>query len=278
MTLHYLGPTGSYSHIAASAWADAAETNIHLQAQSSFSDIFAQLNDLNSFGIVPIENSTTSNIHENIESLFSKKFSIIGELQLHVNLHLLGLKESSLGNITTVLSHPKALEQVKKTVASNRWETIAVASTSEAAQNVVSEGKLDQAAIGSMELLKKYPQLVLLKESIGDEQHNYTRFLVVKKEPSNLFAENHTKATYLFVIPHQPGSLVKLLTPLGEAGLNLTKIVSQPIPSEPWSYLFWIDIAAKNVDQLKVAEQIMSDLTEDHTLLGTYESAKVYES
>ena len=41
---------------------------------------------------------------------------------------------------------------------------------------------------------------------------------------------------------HRPGTLVRALGGLTEAGANLTKIESRPVPGRPWEYVFFVDL------------------------------------
>lgn len=278
MKLHYLGPTGSYSHIAAEFWNSTQGSKLDLSSNINFIDIFSAVKNEDSFGILPIENFITSNIHENIDRIFSKEFSIVGEMLLHINLHLLSHKNASLEKITQVISHPKALEQVQDAISQNHWEALAASSTADAAKKVSESQTLSWAAIGSKALIKHYSHLKILKADIGDVKNNYTRFLIIRNHAVNESKPTDNKATYIFTVPHEPGALVRVLSPLGESGVNVTKIESRPIPSMPGSYSFWIDVMSNEADGLQKAEVIMSQYCESYTVLGSYKNAEIYES
>lgn len=126
----YLGPQNSYSHIAAKKMFPHGYS---FTLCKTFSDIIAVVEtDKNAIGILPIENSTTSNIHENIDYVFSNRVHIIAEAYLHIHLHLIGLPQSTVSTIRTVYSHPKALLQCSTFIRQHHFKSLETTSTSEA--------------------------------------------------------------------------------------------------------------------------------------------------
>src|SRR5205085_5788746 len=85
--------------------------------------------DKTSIGVLPVENSITSNVHENIDYLFKNNLHIVHEAFLKINLHLIGLKETKLTNITTVYSHQKALSQCTSFIKKHSFKIIETSST-----------------------------------------------------------------------------------------------------------------------------------------------------
>ena len=45
-----------------------------------------------------------------------------------------------------------------------------------------------------------------------------------------------------FVVEHRPGTLVAALQALADAGVNLTRIESRPVPGRPWEYVFHAEL------------------------------------
>lgn len=279
MKLFYLGPLGSYSNEAAEIWKKKSGQPLQIVAKNSFQDIFAQLEtDADNLAIVPIENSITSNVHENIDQIFSQNVTIVGELFLHIKLHLFTLKEAQIKDIKTVFSHPKALQQVSKITALHSWEVFPTSSTSKAGKLVQEKQDKKLAVIGPRNLSQFYPGLILQQEDVGDQKNNFTRFLIVSAQKENRYSQKDSKATYIFTVPHRPGGLLEVLIPLNEATVNITKIESRPIPEEPWCYSFWIDVETAGVEELKKVEKIMQQSALSSKLLGSYEKSSVFES
>ncbi|HMD61703.1 MAG TPA: ACT domain-containing protein, partial [Opitutaceae bacterium] len=45
------------------------------------------------------------------------------------------------------------------------------------------------------------------------------------------------------------GSLLRMLMPFGERGINLSKIESRPSKKRPWDYYFFIDVTGHHEDR-----------------------------
>jgi prephenate dehydratase len=50
------------------------------------------------------------------------------------------------------------------------------------------------------------------------------------------------KLTLAFAVEHRPGTLVAALEQLRDAGVDLTKIESRPVPGRPWEYVFYVEL------------------------------------
>ena len=79
---------------------------------------------------------------------------------------------------------------------------------------------------------KEYGAEVLVA-GIEDHAQNYTRFHLLRRELDARAAGFGVanKLTVAFAVEHRPGTLVRALELLAEAGVNLTKIESRPVPA-----------------------------------------------
>ncbi|MFC1896388.1 prephenate dehydratase, partial [Thermodesulfobacteriota bacterium] len=50
------------------------------------------------------------------------------------------------------------------------------------------------------------------------------------------------KTSLLFVTPHIPGALYRVLAPIAAEGINMTKLESRPNKQLGWHYLFFVDL------------------------------------
>jgi chorismate mutase/prephenate dehydratase len=100
---------------------------------------------------------------------------------------------------------------------------------------------LSQAAIASAEAGEIYG-LKVLRDSIADQEENWTRFVVISGLEIELDQRIPAKTSLVFTTPHREGALAHCLHLLAKHGVNLTKLESRPVPRRPWEYLFYADI------------------------------------
>jgi chorismate mutase/prephenate dehydratase len=97
------------------------------------------------------------------------------------------------------------------------------------------------AAIASQAAAEIYG-LTLLANEIEDRSDNTTRFLVVGRK---LFSASGVDRTTLLVSgadTDDSGALFRLLEPLAQHRVNMTRIESRPSRKRKWDYVFFIDI------------------------------------
>ena len=61
------------------------------------------------------------------------------------------------------------------------------------------------------------------------------------------------KLSVAFSVEHRPGTLVAALQRLAEAGVDLTKIESRPVPGSPWEYVFYVDFRFDSAEKADAA-------------------------
>jgi chorismate mutase/prephenate dehydratase len=118
-------------------------------------------------------------------------------------------------------------------------ERVAVASNAEGARRARDES--GTAAIASRAAAEIYG-LSLLANEIEDRHDNTTRFLVVGRK---LFSSSGADRTTLLVSASDTddaGALFRLLEPLSQHRVNMTRIESRPSHKRKWDYVFFIDI------------------------------------
>ena len=113
--------------------------------------------------------------------------------------------------------------------------------TAAAAKEVSACGDLSLAAIASAEAGEIYG-LTVLRDQVGDQEENWTRFAVISGLEIELDPRIPAKTSLVFTTPHREGALAHCLNLLAEHGVNLTKLESRPVPRRPWEYLFYADI------------------------------------
>lgn len=197
------------------------------------------------FGLLPIENSLAGSVVGSYDVLSGGGLEVLGEVVIPIHHCLLGVVGAELSQVTHVLSHPVALAQCQRFFQSHpAMEAVVFYDTAGAAREVASAGDPTRAAIAARGAARRYGLEVLLGD-IEDRHDNQTRFLVVARPGDRL---PHTPATdggrrtaLLVETNNEPGSLVRILVPFADRGINLSKIESRP-GSEPWSYRFFIEV------------------------------------
>ena len=99
-----------------------------------------------------------------------------------------------------------------------------------------------------------------------------TRFLLmsaIHEEP-----EDGTKISIILTVNHEPGALYHALGILSYADINVTKLESRPIPSEPFHYRFYLDFQGNRNDPfVKTALLKLKEHSLDLKILGCYRAA-----
>lgn len=253
--LAFLGPHGTFTEQAARAFANGQALK-----PVPYPTIIEILNAVNrkevEYGVVPMENSIEGTVNMTMDWLIHEvDLPILGELALPITQNLLVAKREkslSLSEITRVLSHPQAIAQSHNFLRENLPQASIeyVNSTALAAQTVSEHPDEPWAAIGTDLNVELYP-LELAQEQIQDFSNNYTRFVLVGREPLDMPASDREKTTILVTLPEDfPGALYQVLAAFAWRKLNLSRIESRPTKKALGSYYFVIDIEQKMDDVL----------------------------
>jgi len=164
----------------------------------------------------------------------------VRETDVRVRLSLIARPGASLDAIRRVHSHPVALAQCRVFLASlSQATTEPGLDTAGSVRELMEGGTAEDAAVASSLAATLYGADVLV-ERIEDDPNNFTRFLVVAREPEPCAGPR--KLSLTFTLPHEPGSLWRALEPFARRELNLTKIESRPLRGRPWEYVFYLDV------------------------------------
>lgn len=262
---HY-GLPGSYSEEAALEYFGP---NIERKAYATFDEVVSALlrNEID-VGVLPVENSSTGTITAVMDLIRDHQVYIVGEHILRICHHLLVLPGAKLSDIKTVYSHQQGLEQSSRFLKQYPWEQIVYKSTASSAALVKELGDKSKAAIASEQCARIYG-LEILYPNIQYNQSNYTRFILIGREP--VLNESCNKISIVMDIAHKPGALYSVLRLFHERSLNLLKIESRPVIGKPWEYLFFFDFEGNLMDE-RVRELLdcLKDGTETFRMLGNY--------
>ena len=268
----FLGPEGTFSQTAVLTHFGHSVRALPL---SSIDEVFHEVEAANAdFGVVPIENSTEGTVNHTLDRFLLSPLKICGEVELRIHHNLMGLM-NSLGRIVRICSHPQSLAQCRAWLDENlpNVEQVPVSSNAEGARRARDEK--GTAAIAGQTAAEVYGLKVLAAE-IEDRSDNTTRFLVLGRKLFTPSGEDRT--TLLVSVGHTdaPGALSRLLEPLAEHRISMTRIESRPSHRRKWDYVFFIDFEG-HADEPHVAKAL-SELKQRSSLfrvLGSYPRAVV---
>lgn len=276
LRIGYLGPPGSYSHLAS-------------VRQFGNSVSFENLHEIGGvvtevrrghvhYGLVPIENSTGGGISETLAALqqHAGHIQVYAEIQIAIHHALLANCEPS--QVRRIHSKPEVFSQCRTWLATQypKAELIAAPSSSRAAQTAVEEDRIAEsigtppgtAAIGSV-LAGQLYGLSALFEEIEDNASNITRFYVLSRQKAKRSGDD--KTSIMFNTADEPGALVSVLRVFEDAGINLTHIDKRPTGRENWQYTFFIDAQAHRDDPgMKMAIKQAETHCRELIVLGSF--------
>jgi len=233
LRIAFLGPQGSFSHLAATGKFGASVT---YEPVADIAGVFAEVEREHAdFGVVPVENSTGGGIVETLDAFVETRVKICAELlrRIHHNL----LARVPLERVTRIYSKPEVFDQCRQWLLATglHERTVPVASTSRAAELAATEE--GAAAIGSTLAGELYGLPVQL-EHIEDNPNNITRFFVLGRAAARPTGDD--KTAVVFAVPHRAGALVDVLDVFRTEGINLTMITSRPSRRRNWEYYFFM--------------------------------------
>jgi 3-deoxy-7-phosphoheptulonate synthase len=262
----FMGRVGSFSHKACRQYfGDAVEAVPLPTFRAIFEAIKAGQVD---YGVIPLENSLSGSIHENFDLLREYDLQLIGELQIRIMQNLLAKPGTELGAIRRVLSHPQGFEQCRRFLSQHTWELVAVSDTAGAAERVSAGADPGDAAIANQTAAEHYG-LAVVAQGIEDNPRNFTRFVVVSREP--IERRKVAKTSLICSARNEPGALFAILQVFAENQINMIKLESRPIPGEPWKYMFYIDLEANlESPELAPVRAAIAEKSEYLKILGCY--------
>jgi prephenate dehydratase len=264
----FQGEHGAFSEKAARQFfGDGTKTS----PSPSFRAVFEKvLSGEAAYGILPVENTLGGSIHQNYDLLVEFDVHIVGETKLKVVHNLIANRGTTLEQIRRIYAHPQAAAQCEKLLRAHpEWSVLQVYDTAGSVKMIKEEKALDAAAIASSDAARRF-DMAVLREGVESDPQNYTRFIVVAREP----AKTGNKLALVYATKNRPGALLATLEVFAKRGMNLSKLESRPIAGKPWEYLFYVD-ATEELGNKQVAAAL-KELKEHASflkVLGNYPSA-----
>lgn len=241
LMIAYLGPEASNTHAAALKKFGAS---VDYHAMATVSDIFTAVEKGETdYAVIPIENSTEGSVREALDSFVESELKIVAQIYLEIS-HAL-ISNSPLEAIERVYSKDQALAQCRHWLQRHlpHAQLVDAPSTSRAVQLAKQEN--GTAAVAG-ELAAEHYGVPIVQRNIQDKADNTTRFFVIGRQPSGPVGGGKDLTSLLVSLGDEAashsGALLKMLMPLAEKGINLSKIESRPSKKRPWDYYFFLDV------------------------------------
>ncbi len=219
--------------------------------------------------VMAIENSIAGSILPNYSLLRNSELVITGEIYLQIRQNLMVNPGVTLKDIREVHSHPMAILQCLDYLNQFDWKLIETEDTALSAKHIHQRKSKHIAGIASS-LAANLFQLEMIAPDIHTMKHNYTRFLVLQRKEDVQEVVNANKASVTFNTDHSRGSLAKVLTMIADAGINLSKLQSYPIPGSDWKYSFHADMEFEDTKHFESVIESLRPAISDLKVYGVY--------
>lgn len=269
----FLGPEGTYSHMAARAQLGHAAT---LVPMATIGDVFTAVERGRAeLGVVPVENTTEGVVTRTLDAFVESDVTICGEVLQRISHSLLS-RSGRLEDVRRVASIDQPLAQCRRWLERHLPGVERVETPSSAAAAKLAREDAGVAAIASA-LAGEVYGLATIEAGIEDRRDNTTRFLLIGRAAAPRSGRDLTTAVFT-VRKAQAGALHQLLDPFARAGVSLTSIQSRPMPGKPFEYLFFLDMEGHR-DDAPVARALAeaAATAHSHRVLGSFPRAAVAE-
>lgn len=269
------GVKGCFHEIAAREFFQGEE--IEAVECETFEKLFATVKREGIIATLAIENTIAGNLLQNHILLKESGLKIAGEQKIRIRHNLVALPGQELESIKEVYSHPIALMQIRNFLEDHKFlKAVEWDDTASSAKMIAHEQCMGKAGVCSEWAAEIYG-LEILAKGIETNKRNFTRFLVIadpwtvddiKKD------QTPNKASLVFRLPHDEGSLAKVLSIMSYYDMNLTKIQSMPIIGREWEYEFYVDLRFEDYLKYKQSIEAFQPLTKDLVILGEYREGR----
>ena len=173
----FQGERGAFSEQAALALLGA---EIELIPRRTFADLYRSFADnVAELIVAPIENTIHGVVKPSVDLLNQSELEKMGEVSIAIAQHLIACPGASIAELSSVQSHPVALAQCGRFLASHpHLKPIEADDTAGSVAEIVKAADLQRAAIAGRLAAEIYGG-VILRENIQDQAENYTRFFLL---------------------------------------------------------------------------------------------------
>jgi prephenate dehydratase len=271
------GVKGAFHQIAAHRYFGSGDAIEVIEAKT-FEDLIemTQRGEVDA-ALMAIENTIAGSIMNNFNLLDNSNLYINGELYLRIVQNLIVNPNVQLEDLREVYSHPVALAQCVNYFKQYPHIKLIEATDTALSVKMINEEKMLQAGAVASSLAAEMYEMKILEANIEDYKQNYTRFLVLSKQPNDFETMSWNKCSMVFTLKHEVGSLHTVLAALAMYRANLTAIQSMPVVNEPWHYRFFVGFTFESYTHYELIMKALHQLTENIKVFGVYEVGQYYE-
>lgn len=177
MRIAYQGAPGAFSHEACRAFAPDCEP----LPEATFADVVeAVTGRFADRGILPVSNSSAGPVPGNAELLADERLTALSSHALPVRLHLLALPGVDFAEVKSVASHPMALRQCARQLATLGLKAEEASNTAVAAATLRDRGR----AVLASEVAANLYGLDIVRRDLQDSASNATVFTLFARRAS----------------------------------------------------------------------------------------------
>lgn len=270
LSISYCGRVGSFSHEAAMKMFP----NAMYLSYNTFTDAITavELSDSH-YAVIPIENSTAGRVAEIHNLLPTLNLRIVQEKIIRISHNLYTISDDiTLDDIRIVESHPQALMQCSKFLATINAQQRDALNTAIAAENLMKTQNFEKAVVCSRIAGDIY-KLHLLAEGIQNTDDNYTTFIAVGQE-NTITTFKYPLTSIIFALENKTGGIYEALGCFARNSINLLKLESYiPAGSPAKCAQFFLTFEGANSNEnVKKAFKQLAEISKEIKNLGTYEA------
>ena len=237
---------------------------------ASFGAVFSAIEKgLCQYGVIPVENSTAGSVNAVYDLMMKHNFRIVRSVRLKIDHNLLVKPGTKWEDVKEIYSHEQAISQCAAFLQQHPGiRVVPCENTAIAAKMVADSSRRDIAALSSRECMRLY-HLEPLAESVQDQGNNHTRFICISKDLE--IYPGADRSSLMLTLPHQPGSLYKLLSRFYALGINMNKLESRPMPERNFEFMFYFDLETSVYSpEFRQLMAELPSLCDSFSYLGSY--------
>lgn len=238
----FQGIEGSYSQLATRQFFETKGMDVSYLGCVRFVDAAEAVEQGRAdVAVLPVENTTSGGIAEVYDLLHHSRLSIVGEIKFRVRHCLLGIEGATVSGLKTIYAHPQAVAQCSEFLAGlTHADVVYLDDTALSGRKIGETGDPSLGAIASEEAARLFG-LDVLQSRIGNREDNFTRFVVLGRNPMEVDLQIPTKTSLVMSVGNEPGALLEALAEFRDVGIALVKLESRPILHNPWEEMFYLD-------------------------------------